>query len=153
MGRCESVNVSIGFRVEISKIIQLLCEENYEDVNALMLTGVIEDNNYTLNSNYQCVLEELDSHKSSYKKNEITITEFRDVFIKYLVSNSLYESYLLIPTDELLQTERWGYNREGLNAASVDIDHVKSILKKKISGKFGILSNFPIVFFVQQHSG
>jgi hypothetical protein len=66
-----------------------------------------------------------------------------------LTEGSLYENYLLVPIKEILETERWGYERYGINSASRPLDFDLSVNLKP----YEEIKHFSVIFFVKQHSG
>jgi hypothetical protein len=54
-----------------------------------------------------------------------------------------------VPIKEILETERWGYERYGVNSASRPLDFDLSVDLKEYED----IKNFNIIFFVKQHSG
>ena len=63
-------------------------------------------------------------------------------------SREIYKSFALVPTHIILNTQRWGYTREGTNASSRDIESLKMSKIKKVPDEFSILSKYPQVFIV-----
>jgi hypothetical protein len=66
-----------------------------------------------------------------------------------LSNGCLFEKELLVPIKEILETERWGYERYGVNSASRPLDFDLSVDLKEYED----IKNFNIIFFVKQHSG
>ena len=82
--------------------------------------------------------------KGSYYKSK-----FSSKVEPNLNDGTLFERYLLVPVKDILETERWGYERYGVNSASRPLDFDLSVDLKKYED----IKNFNVVFFVKQHSG
>jgi hypothetical protein len=82
--------------------------------------------------------------KGSYYKSKFSSNVEPD-----LSEGSLFEQYLLVPIKDILETERWGYGRYGVNSASRPLDFDLSVDLKI----YEEIKNFSIIFFVKQHSG
>jgi hypothetical protein len=59
------------------------------------------------------------------------------------------DKYLLLPIKEILQTDRWGYDRSGTNGMSRPIDFDLSVPIEK----YKEIEKIQIVFIIKQHSG
>ena len=82
--------------------------------------------------------------KGSYFKSKFT-----SIVEPCIKDGSLFERYLLVPVKDILETERWGYERYGVNSASRPLDFNLSIELKE----YEEIKNFSIIFFIKQHSG
>lgn len=112
MGRSESAESSIGYRVMVRDLVESIVDNSsYMYVyNTLMDEDVfIEDANDELNHAFYDIVYDMD----------IDETTSYDVAKPYLMNKykKLLEDDLLIPMIRLTQTMRWGYNREGANGA------------------------------------
>jgi hypothetical protein len=56
---------------------------------------------------------------------------------------------LLVPIKHILSTDRWGYNREGINSLSRPVDFDLSVSTEE----YKEIKNFNIVFFIHQNTG
>jgi hypothetical protein len=130
----------------------------------MIYDGCIEDSNGYYNEVYQTILgypygeDKLPEDylackeylikefkaKGSYHKSKFSSEVESD-----LNHGSLFQQYLLVPVKEILETERWGYERYGVNSASRPLDFDLSVDLKK----YEEIKNFNVVFFVKQHSG
>ena len=148
MGKSSTASAAIGFRVQLSELIELFCEENFDQMKNIFDVVIIEDENDFLNGEYSCVTEVLYEQTNEYKTNKITFIDLKNMLISESKSREIYKSFALVPTHIILNTERWGYTREGTNASSRDIESLKMSKIKKVPDEFSILSKYPQVFIV-----
>jgi hypothetical protein len=76
-------------------------------------------------------------------------SKFSSKIVPDLKHGCLLEKELLLPIKDILETERWGYERYGVNSASRPLDFDLSVDLKLYEG----IKNFNIIFMVKQHSG
>ena len=74
--------------------------------------------------------------KGSYYKSKFTSRIEPD-----LKDGSLLERYLLVPVKDILETERWGYERYGINSASRPLDFDLSVDLKA----YAEIKNFNVI--------
>ncbi len=130
----------------------------------MLYDGCIEDSNGYYNEAYKIILghdEDNDELPQTYKEFKETVTEqFKTKGSYYkskfdskvepdLKDGTLFERYLLVSVKDILETERWGYERYGVNSASRPLDFDLSVELTK----FQDIKNFNVIFFVKQHSG
>ena len=83
-------------------------------------------------------------NNGSYSKNRYTgdvTSDSRHVY--------LFDKELLVPIKEILSTDRWGYNRRGINSLSRPLDFDLSVSTEEYKD----IKNFNIVFFICQDIG
>lgn len=108
MGRCECATASIGYRVSIRDLIESICDDESCTYAYDTLTDYrtfVEDQNEDANRDFRNITEYL-AKQGSW---ETTKEEWRRKFDK------LIHEDLLLPVIQLADTERWGYNREGIH--------------------------------------
>ena len=66
-----------------------------------------------------------------------------------LKNGTLFERYLLVSVKDILETERWGYERSGTNSMSRPIDFDVSVPIEKYKD----IEKIKTVFILKQHSG
>jgi hypothetical protein len=164
MGKSETASACIGIKFLLADLILQINESNFALIKKMLYDGCIEDANDYYNEVYQTIVDYPygeDKLSEDYLAcKEYLIKEFKTKGSYYLTKFSskaepdisrgtLFEKYLLVPVKEILETERWGYERDGINSASRPLDFDLSVDLKK----YEELKHFSIIFFVKQHSG
>lgn len=158
MGRSETATASLGIKIILSDLVEQITETNAALIKKMLNEGYIEDSNefynetyrrivyyddYNLPENYlelkEHLMKEFKTHGSLLKSN-YTNKELPD-----LHNGSLLEKELLVPVDEIITNQRWGYNREGVNAMSTPYYNIAPNLEEYKS-----LTNFKVVFIIMQ---
>ena len=163
MGKSETASASIGIKILLSDLILQINETNFNLIKKMLYDGCIEDSNGYYNESYINIVgypygEELPEDYLECK--EYLINEFKTQGSYYkskfsskvepdLKDGTLFERYLLVPVKDILETERWGYERYGVNSASKPLDFDLSVDLKK----YEEIKKFNVIFFVKQHSG
>jgi hypothetical protein len=130
----------------------------------MLYDGCIEDSNGYYNEVYQTIVEypygedKLSEYYLACKAYLIKEFETKGSYCKSKFSSevepdlkdgALFEQYLLVPVKDILATERWGYERYGVNSASRPLDFDLSVDLKA----YAAIEHFTVVFMVKQHSG
>jgi hypothetical protein len=164
MGKSETASVSIGIKILLSDLILQINKKNFNLIKKMLYAGCIEDSNDYYNEAYKNIVgygEDDNELPKTYLKFKDHITKqfklhgsyFKSKFSSKvepdLKNGTLFERYLLVPVKELLETERWGYERYGVNSASRPLDFDLSVDLKMYED----IKNFNVIFFVKQHSG
>jgi hypothetical protein len=163
MGKSETASASIGIKILLSDLIIQINETNFTLIKKMLYDGCIEDSNGYYNEAYKIILghdEDNVELPQTYNAFKDYITEqfklhgsyFKSKFSSKVPDSSngtLFERYLLLSIKDILETERWGYERYGVNSASRPLDFDLSVDLKKYQD----IKNFNVVFFVKQHSG
>ena len=164
MGKSETATASIGIKILLSDLILQINETNLNLIKKMLYDGCIEDSNGYYNEAYINILDYPygeDKLTGDYLEcKEYLINEFKTngSYFKSKFSSkvepdlhngTLFERYLLVPVKDILSTERWGYERYGVNSASRPLDFDLSVDLKKYED----IKHFNIIFFVKQHSG
>jgi hypothetical protein len=144
MGKCESAAASIGIRILLSDLIQQINETNFNLVKGMLYDGIIEDSNEYYNDAYQNVIG------MTYKEVHENHLAFKDFLTSLFTEKRgcLFKQYLLVPIKNILTTNRWGYDRSGVNCASRPLDFDLSVDLEK----YGEIKNFTTIFLVKQSS-
>lgn len=164
MGKSDTSTASIGIKILVSELLLQMNETNMELIKKILCDGWIEDENGCYNEKFknivgyeyeynelpneylQCkeyLINEL-KNNGSYNKNKFTneITpDFRD--------GCLLDKELLFPIKNILSTERWGYNRVGINSSSRFLDFDLSINTEE----YKEIKNFNVIFIIKQSTG
>ena len=164
MGKSETASAGIGIKILISDLVSQINETNFNLIKKMLYDGCIEDSNGYYNEVHQNLLDYPygeDKLTGDYLEcKEYLINEFKTngSYFKSKFSSkvepdlsegTLFERYLLVSVKDILETERWGYERYGVNSASRPLDFDLSVeLTKYQDIKF-----FNVIFFVKQHSG
>jgi hypothetical protein len=160
MGKCETSTTSIGIKILLSDLILQINETNVDLIKEMLNDGFISDKNEHYNDAYTDIIWCSDLPKNYLELKEYLEQEFKKngSYLHVRDSNKIepdlrngcfLEKELLLPIKKILETDRWGYNREGRNGSyrpidfdlSVDIDKYKEIEK------------YTIVFIIEQYSG
>jgi hypothetical protein len=164
MGKSEIAVASIGIKILLSDLILQINKPNFNLIKKMLYDGCIEDSNGYYNEAYRNILgyaeddNILPEDYLEFKEHLINEFKTKGSYYKSIFSSkveydlndgTLFERYLLIPVKDILETERWGYERYGLNSASRPLDFDLSIELTK----FQDIKNFNVVFFIKQHSG
>ena len=164
MGKSETASASIGIKILLSDLILQINETNFNLIKQMLYDGCIEDSNGYYNEAYKNITgygeddNELPVDYLEFK--EYLINEFKTNGSYYkskfsskvepdLKVGTLFERYLLVPIKHILETERWGYERYGVNSASRPLDFDLSVELTKYQD----IKNFNVIFFIKQHSG
>jgi len=156
MGKSETAKASIGIKFLLSDLILQINENNFELIKEILKNGFISDENDIYNDVYSDIiwcdkipknyldfkifLEQEFKNKGSYLSNKL---EFD------LTSGSLFEKELLLPLKEILETDRRGYDRHGINGNYRPIDFDLYVDTEK----YKELEKYTIVFILRQYSG
>jgi hypothetical protein len=164
MGKSETASAAIGIKILLADLISQINKTNFNLIKKMVYAGCIEDSNEYYNEVYRNIIG------YGEEDNELpeTDNEFQDYLIQAFKNNGslmkskfsneitpttnrgcLFEKYLLVPIKEILETERWGYERYGVNSAARPLDFDLSLDLKEYTE----IKNFSIVFIVKQHSG
>ena len=164
MGKSETASASIGLKILLADLILQINETNFSLIKKMVYDGCIEDANGYYNEVYQNIVDypygedKLSEDYLQFK--EYLINEFKTNGSYYkskfssevepdLNDGTLFERYLLVPVKDILETERWGYERYGVNSASRPLDFDLSVELTKYQD----IKNFNVIFFIKQHSG
>ena len=166
MGKCETATASIGIIIVLSDLVSQINETNFTLIKKMLYDGFIEDCNGYYNEAYKNILgyedgdiqlpetynefkeyvtEEFKTHGSYYK------TKFSSKVEPDLSHGCLWDTDLLVPIKEILETERWGYERYGINGLSTEIDFNLSVDLDEY--KKNNIEKYKVVFILKQHSG
>ncbi len=162
MGRCETATASIGVKILLSNLISQMNENNFNLVLELLRYGLIEDQNdyfHEVYSNIMCKFNELVetdfneckkylteqfTSNGSYHKSRSSAPA-----IPTLDKGRLIDQILLVPIKDILNIERWGYDRDGSNCVSRKLDFDLSLDIERYKD----IENLEIVFILGQHAG
>jgi len=142
MGKSETATAAIGIKILLSDLVSQINETNFALIKKMLYDGCIEDANGYYNEVYKKIL--------GYDDGDIIMPEKYDTFKEHVIEQfklngdyykskstnivtsdlrhgCLLEKELLVPIKILLETERWGYERYGINSASRSLDFDLSI--------------------------
>ena len=159
MGKSESAIASLGIKILLSDLIFQINKKNFKIINEMLINGFIEDSNEYYNEVYQKIIncdelpknyieliEHLTNHfktNGSYIKSKLSHMIEPD-----LHKGCLFDKELLVPIKEILNIERYGYDRSGINSISRPIDFDLSVDIRK----YKEIKKYKIVFLLKQHS-
>ena len=166
MGKCETAKASIGIQILLSDLVSQINETNFTLIKNMLYDGFIEDCNGYFNESYQKVigydndniqlpktynefkiyLSEQLIHNGNYYKSK-----FSSIVEADLSRGCLWYQKLLIPIKEILETERWGYERYGTNSLSRELDFDFKVDLDEY--KKNNIEKYKVVFILKQNSG
>jgi len=156
MGMCDTSTASIGIKILVSDLILQMNETNIELIKKMLCKGCIEDSNGFLNETFKNIVgyeyEENELPKEYLQCKEYLINEFKNKYTGDVTSDLkryLFDKELLVPIKDILSTDRWGYNRRGINSLSRPLDFDLSVSTEE----YKEINNFNIVFFIRQDTG
>lgn len=148
MGQSDTITASIGIRILVSELILQMNETNVELIKKILCDGYIEDENGDYNKKFKDIVG------YEYEDNELPneYLQCKEYLINEFKNNGdgclLYKE-LLFPIKNILSTERWGYNRVGINSSSRPLDFNLSINTEE----YKEIKNFNVVFIIKQCTG
>ena len=142
MEKEESATASIGIKIHIRDLLFQLCETNEDIIKSMLFDGFIEDENGELNQIFHTIV---------HKRIHLDWMKLKDyLFQKFNQSDiNLIDSVLLIPIKQIATTSRWGYEREGINSISRDLNFHLSLTDHMYKD----IEHTEIVFILCQNSG
>ncbi len=153
---CDTSTASIGIKILVSDLILQMNETNIELIKKMLCKGCIEDSNGFFNETFKNIVgyeyEENELPKEYLQCKEYLINEFKNKYTGDVTSDLkryLFDKELLVPIKDILSTDRWGYNRRGINSLSRPLDFDLSVSTEEYKG----INNFNIVFFIRQDTG
>ena len=162
MGLSDTATASIGIKILLSDLILQMNETNIELIKKMLCKGCIEDSNGVFNETFKNIVgyeyEENELPEEYLQCKEYLINKFKNESYsknKYTgdvtsdLNKYLFDKELLVPIKEILSTDRWGYNRRGINSLSRPLDFDLSVSTQEYKD----IKNFNIVFFICQDIG
>jgi len=156
MGMCDTSTASIGIKILLSDLILQMNETNIELIKKMLCKGCIEDSNGFFNETFKQIVgyeyEENELPEECLQCKEYLINEFKNKYTGDVTSDLkryLFDKELLVPIKDILSTDRWGYNRRGINSLSRPLDFDLSVSTEE----YKEINNFNIVFFIRQDTG
>ena len=153
MGQSDTVTASIGIRILVSELILQMNETNMELIKKILCDGCIEDENGIYNEKFKHIVgyeyEDNELPNEYLQCKEHLINEFKKNGSYDFSDGCLLDKQLLFPIKNILSTERWGYNRVGINSSSRPLDFNLSINTEE----YKEIKNFNIVFIIKQCTG
>jgi len=163
MGQCDTATAFIGIKILLSDLILQMNETNCELIKKMLYKGCIEDENNFFNEVFKNIVkfeyEENELPEEHLKCKEYLIEEFKkngslskNKFTHevkpYFGDGCLFEKQLLVPIKNILSSDRWGYNRVGINSLSRPLHFDLSVNTEE----YKEIQNFTIIFFIRQHT-
>ena len=153
MRKFETSTTSIGIKILLSDLILQINEKNFDLIKEMLNDGFISDKNEHYNDAYTDIIWCNDLPKNYLEFKEFLEQEFKNKG-SYLNSNKiepdlrngcLFERELLLPIKNILETERWGYDRYGINGSYCPINHLSPSLDIE---KYKEIEKYTIVFIL-----
>jgi hypothetical protein len=161
MGKCETSITSIGIKILLSDLILQINEKNFDLIKEILNDGFISDENEHYNDAYTDIIWCTDLPENYLEYKIFLEQEFKKKGSYLHLRNSnkiepdlqngcLLERELLLPIKNILETQRWGYNRYGKNGSYCPIDFLSESINME---KYKEIEKYTIVFILQQYSG
>jgi hypothetical protein len=161
MGKCETSTVSAGIKILLSDLVLQINEKNVDLIKEMLNNGFISDKNEHYNDAYTDIIWCTDLPENYLELKEFLEQEFKKkgsyLHVRYsnkiepdLRNGCLFEKELLLPIKNILETERWGYDRYGRNGSYCPIDYLSPALDIE---KYKDIEKYTIVFILEQYSG
>ena len=157
MGRCESATASIGIKILLSDLVSQINATTMNLIKKMLYDGCIEDSNDDWNRAFEQIIGDdgVEENETAFK--EYLTRKFTErVRMIGIDGDSLLEQYLLVPLEELVSNDRWGWSREGTNAMSSPFEDFADDLPNQIAvfkEKYKEINNFTFVFMIKQYAG
>ena len=165
MGKSESVEAFIGIKILLSELLPQMKKDNFELICEMLNNGYIQDSNEHFNDVYAdiiainnhmnvewTVVKEylIDTCKSecSYLVDKVTGKRQPNIYDGFL-----WDQYLLVPFETILESTRYGYDRYGTNGTSRPLDFDLLAIISMQKEKYKRIEKVEMVFMLQQHSG
>lgn len=142
MGKSNSATASIGIKISIRDLLVQICDANITVVKYVLVNGMVEDENDELNEIFSIIVSE---------NLELESMDLKDYLYNEFTQNNLIDAVLLVHIKTILTTERWGYEREGINCSSRPLDFDLSVDLTQDS--FHLLEHTELVFILDQCAG
>ena len=157
MGRCESAFASIGIKILLSDLVSQINATNMNLIKKMLYDGCIEDSNDFYNQAFEQIIGDdgVEENETAFK--EYLTRKFTErVRMIGIDGDPLLEQYLLVPLEELVSNDRWGWSREGTNAMSSPLEDFTDDLPNQIAvfkETYKEIKNFTFVFMIKQYAG
>ena len=154
MGRCESAYASIGIKILLSDLVSQINSTTMNLIKKMLYDGCIEDSNDVYNQAFEQIIGD-----DGVEENETAFKEYLTSKFTERVDDDgdpLLEQYLLVPVEELVSNDRWGWTREGTNAMSSPLEDFADDLPNQIAvfkETYKEIKNFTFVFMIKQYAG
>jgi hypothetical protein len=154
MGRCESAFASIGINILLSDLVSQINATTMHLIKKMLYDGCIEDSNDFYNQAFEQIIGDNGVEENAEEFKEYLMRKFTE----HVGHNkdSLLERYLLVPLEELISNDRWGWSREGTNAMSSPLSTFADDLPNQIAvfkETYKEIKNFTFVFMIKQYAG
>ena len=153
MGRCESATASIGIKILLSDLVSQINATNMNLIKKMLCEGCIEDSNNFYNRAFEQIIGDDGVEENAVDFKEYLTSKFTERVNK---DDALLERYVLVPMEELVSNERWGWTREGTNAMSSPLEDFVDDLPNQIEvfkKTYKDINNFTFVFMIKQYAG
>jgi len=163
MGKCETATAAIGIKILLGDLLLQINETNFDLIKKMLYHGCIEDSNGYYNEVYKNIVgygiddNELPDNYNKCKEylldtcqkiGSYNKSKFTNEVEPDLSKGCLLEQPLLVPIKDILTTERWGYERHGINSKSRPLDFDLSLDLADYSD----IKHYNIIFFVNQQT-
>jgi len=153
MGRCESAFASIGIKILLSDLVSQINVTTMHLIKKMLYDGCIEDSNDFYNQAFEQIIGDNGVEENAEEFKEYLTRKFTE---RVGHNDSLLERYLLVPVEQLVSNDRWGWSREGTNAMSSPLEDFADDLPNQIAAfkeTYKEIKNFTFVFMIKQYAG
>ena len=159
MGRSETATASLGIKILLSDLVAQINQTNVVLIKKMLIEGAIEDENEFYNETYRRItyydeynlsndyVEFKEHLTTQFKKHgSLLKSKFSNIVTPDIHNGCLLDRYLLVPVTDILSNQRWGYNREGVNAMSTPFINDLSLNLEEYKD----ITGFKVVFIITQ---
>lgn len=150
MGKCETSSTSIGIKILLSDLILQINEKNVDLIKEILNDGFISDKNENYNDAYTDIIWCNDLPENYLEFKEFLEQQFKIKEESDLKTGCLWNQELLLPIKQILETQRWGYDRYGRNGNYCPINYMYPSVDIE---KYKEIEKYTIVFILEQYSG
>ena len=154
MGRCESATASLGIKILLSDLVAQINATTMNLIKKMLYDGCIEDSNDDWNRAFEQIIGDDGVEENAVAFKEYLTSKFT-ARVGHIRDSLLYR-YLLVPMEELVSNERWGWTREGTNAMSSPVGTFAADLPTQLAvfkETYKDINNFTFVFMIKQYAG
>lgn len=153
--------VAVGVRIELGSLIEQMNEDNAELILEMLTDGYIEDSNDFYNEVFDNICADnpggdWETQKAYFRDHFTTQgTLFKSRFsaeVEADNSDPLWNQAFLYPVASVLETDRWGYGREGTNGQACELPDL-SALAKEAATHCRSIRDYEVVLMLKQNSG
>jgi len=156
MGRSDTATVTVGIKIQLSTLIEQINDDNLVSIQNMLENGFIDDENGEMNTGLRDLVYGIKKSCNAQGKDAAHYKNIlkEDFDIGSRSNGPLWNEHILIPEDRLLHTTRWGYQREGYNGTSRNMDFDMRSIEARINDKYkNIITGYTVALILLQSGG